>query len=288
MEKQELLKKIEMVIKKQTLSKEVKEAVNKTYIEYQDAYRALLSNIERAIGNEQKYLTELNHIVDYMKYDCEEDREMSIEMGNASYAIKIDAMLENVINGMNTILSREEREKSYPKLEAIIDTEELTEEEKARRDEQEKEESIRKSVTTTVSNVYCAKEIVGSIISEVGSSKDSLMRKVSTSMKNAPNIDYIKFSQEEFKKEIETIVKEAKEKLTVQIKEALDAQDSSIANEIIAIYNQYKETSKELTQREKFSATLQAKVNPEEAIRKIQETTQEKETTRGLSGNIIE
>jgi len=185
MEKQELLKKIQMVVRRQTLPTEVKEAVNNIYTEYQDIYRGVLSKVERAIGNEQKYIAELNRIASYMKRDYEEDCEMSAEMEKTSYAIKVDTMLENIMNVMNTIFRSEETEHSNQILESIIDVEELTEEEKAIRDRQEKEESIRKSTKTPARNMCCAKEIVGSVITEIESSRDSLVTKLHNTMKNA-------------------------------------------------------------------------------------------------------
>lgn len=277
MEKQELLKKIEMVVKRQTLPAAVKEAVSNSYIEYQDVYRGVLSKVERAIGNDQKHITELNHIASYMKKDYEEDCEMSSEMEKTSYAIKIDTMLENIMSEINTILHSEERGQNTQRLEAIIDVEELTEEEKAIRDKQEKEESIRRSAKTPARNMYCAKEIVGSVIAEIESSRDTLVMKLQNAMKDAPNSDYIKIIQARFKEEIEVVNKRAKETLTTQIKEALDDQDNQIAEEIITIYNQYKEIDRPLSQRDKFASALQVKVNPEKAIQKVQEANEQKE-----------
>jgi len=90
------------------------------------------------------------------------------------------------------------------------------------------------------------------------------------------NSDYIKMVQARFKEEIEVINKMARETLTAEIKEALDEQDNKIAEEIIMVYNQYKEISTPpLSQREKFASALQVKVNPEEAIKKMQEAKEE-------------
>lgn len=279
MEEQELLKKIQMIIKKQKVSKEVKKAVDKIYREYQDSYRKLLSNLEQAMGKNSKYLTELNQIASYMKQDYEGDYEMSIEIEDTSYAMKVDSMLEKVTNAINSILNSEN---SSQKLGAIIDVEELTEEEKERRDRLEKEKIIRESTKSTIANKNCAKEIVESIIVEIDSSKDSIMLKVSSNMKNAPNIDYIKMSQLKFKEEIEVIKKEAREKLEQQIKEALDAQDNEIANEIIDSYSKYKEIRKPLTKREKFASDLQVKVNSKEAIQRVQEAKKQEKQEEKL------
>lgn len=264
MEKQELLKKIERVIEQQTLPKEVKEAIDKVYIDYNDAYRSLLSKIEQAIGTDEKQITELNHIASYMKKDYEEEKAVSNEIEQISYSIRVEKMLDQVINALKNILHNEPIEDNKQSLLPILDVEEKSSSEKQK-------EEIKKRAEVTLENKKCAKEIVESVLSEINSSKATLLKKLSNIEKTTSNKEWMQTSQAKFKAEIEAINQKAKTILIPQIEEILNAQDSIIGNQILDLYEEYQKEDKGLTQREKFASTLRAEVNPEEVIRKIEE-----------------
>lgn len=287
MEKRELLKKIERVLQ-QPLPEEIRKAVNEIYINYNDAYRSLLSKVERAIGNDEKLMTELNHIASYMKKDYEEEQQVSNELEEMSYSIRIERMLDNVIGSVKRGLDEEQIENSKQELGAIIDVEE------SENPEERKKEEIERCMQGTLENKKCAKEIVESVLLEINSSQKMLLLKLSTIEKKLPDKAWMQSSQKKFKEEIETISKEAKTNTTIKIEQILNGQNKIMANQILELYEQYQKEGKQLTGREKFVTALHVDVNPQEAVKKVEEERRtiemqkEKIQNEELPGNAIE
>lgn len=267
MKEQELLGKIEKIIKEQPLPEEIKKSVNEIYLDYHDAYHRLLSNIGRIVEKDEKLRTELNNIVSYTNKDYEEDKNASFEIEETSYFIKLEKLAENVRSVMNNIMSNKQNSNKET-LPPILDIEEETS--KERKTQLEQDETIQKYAKTDLENKECAKQITASVLSEIDSSKEALIMKLSN-IKNASSEEEIRYRQGEFLKEIELIKNKAKLKLPLEIEEILRVQEDIISNRIVDIYDQYREDEKNLNSREKFATTLHAQVDEEEAMKKLQE-----------------
>ncbi len=286
MEKIELLKKIEKIIT-EPLPNEITKIVNGIYCDYNTAYRSLLSKVEQAIGNDEKLMIELNHIASYMKKDFEEEKAISEEIEQMSYSIRIERMVDKVIASIQNILKEEQMKKDKPILAPILDVEEEEAPEK------QTQEQIKKATQVTVEDGKCAKEIVESMLSEINSSQKTLLVKLSIIEKRLQDKEWIQHSQKKFKEEIEMINREAKTKAIPQIEQILNGQSQIMTNQILDLYQQYQTEGKPLTEREKFANMLHVEVNPQEAIKKVEEEEKrekqrENMPNQELPGNVIE
>ena len=209
-------------------------------------------------------------------------------MEKTSYLIKLDSMLENVKKVMNNMDRDRKFSDNNLSLPPIIDTEELTKEQKSRKQKRENDETIKSSVNIDSENRKCAQEIVATVKSEIENLKDALIVKLANIKVNR---DYIEHSKREFLNEVELIKSKATLKLIPGIKEILDAQDVEISNYIIDIYDQYTQEKKTLTDREKFVSDIHVEVDTEGAIKKVQgenEIKLEEKNEQALLGNEIE
>lgn len=285
MEERELLKKIEKVVAV-PLPKEITKIINEIYSNYNDAYRNLLSKVEQAIGNDEKLMIELNHIASYMKKDFEEEKMVSEEIEQMSYSIRIERMVDKVTSSIQNMLKEEQKQKDKPILAPILDVEEKDSYQK------QTQEQIEKATQVTVENRKCAKEIIESTLSEINSSQKTLLVKLSAIEKRLLDKSWMQHSQKKFREEIEMINKEAKTKAIPQIEQILDGQSQIMANQILDLYEQYQTEEKPLTGREKFSNMLHVEVNPQEAIKKLEEEEEKKQQenmpNQELPGNAIE
>lgn len=243
MEIKDLLERIEKLVNNQKMPQEIKKLVDEIYINYNSAYKRFLANIQLTIQNNEIYKIQLEDIISYTNKDYENDIETSYEIEQASYLIKLEYMLDNIKNVINNIIKNKEIAK------------ESTE-------KQKDDEIIKKSAIIDVENSRCAQQIKESIISEIESSKDALIMKLS-------NIE-LNSNKDEFLMEIEVIKNKVIEKLMPKIKEILDTQDSQVADDIIDIYNQFIE-EKELVGREKFVSDIHVEVDINQFGRKIEQ-----------------
>lgn len=237
MERQELLKKIRELIKKQRLPKEIKKVVDKVYNEYHDTHNELLSQIKQLVGDNKKAIADLNSIQKYMNKDDEENKNTSYEVEEVCYFLKMEILLADIENRINNMLNgREERK------------------------EKEEEE-------TDTENKKCTQMIVISIISEISSSKKALLMRLSnvTGLKDRSDI---KQKIDKFSEKINHMLNTTKLELTPKIKQILDKEEIEIEKAVFDLYHQYKKI-KGTNSKEKFVDSLHVEVKQQEAIEKL-------------------
>ncbi len=284
MEKRELLGKVEKLIKEQTLPKEVKKLIEETYLEYHDAYYIFLKNIQLTVVDSEAQM-ELNELISSTNRDYEDDIESSKQIENASYAMKIEEMLENIKMVINNMVEERKTDANgISRLSVTSNEEEQTEEGKESKQVARDYRTIKEHTKTNLVNNQCANDIKESGVSEIHSSKEELLTKIALTKKL--NTEQIREFKNNFIKFIELIENKAKLKLPLEIRNILDGQDLAIANQIIKIYEQYRK-EESLSNREQFVSDLQKKVDENQAIQKAEKISEEQIQDKKLPNDVI-
>lgn len=279
-----LLRNVQKIFNEEKTAKEITQLINRIYRDYNDSYRNCLSNVGRIVDGNPKLMEELNNIAVYMKKDYEEDLENIKEIEEISFCDKKDKMLEHMeIVIVNLINQRNSANKHNETLQPILDVDEI------KTEESEEREIIQNNINNHIINAEFCKRVVGSILSEIDSSKKSLISKLS-GIKTQVDIDYAKNI---FISEVDLIEDRIRSEFNYQIKDLINAQDICIANKIYSLYAEYiqqNEIDKGLSQRAKFLEDLHVEVNEMQAIKKADEP---KELQKGkdynpLGENVIE
>lgn len=263
MENRQLIKNIIKYINEQRISQEIKNVIRDTYIDYEDAYKRYLSNLEKEIGNDSKLLFELDNIASYAKREYEGDKASTKEIDDMFFEAKIDNMKEHILATMRNMLENEEHTETSKGLKPILDTEE----------EKDDSQFIRKCINFSKDNRDYALQIKESVVFEIETSKKNIISKVT---KNIPqkeiNLEYINYATRAFENEVNIILNKAKIKVPTTIKEELDSLDDKIVSDIIDMYtNEMHGKNNEKEQREEFIADLKVKVDEGEAVKKVLE-----------------
>lgn len=252
MERQELLKKIRELIKKQRLPKEIKKMVDKVYKEYHNTHNELLSQIKQLVGDNKKAIADLNYIQNYINKEDEENKGTSYEVEEVSYFLKMEMLLADIEKRISNMLNgREERK------------------------EKEEEEEEKEEIDTE--NKKCTKMIVITIISEISSSKKALLMRLSN-VKGLKDRSDIKQKIDEFSEKINNMLNTTKLELTPKIEQILETEEIEIRKAVFDLYHQYKKINEpnNKEKKEKFVASLHVEVKQQEAIERLPKE-QEKE-----------
>lgn len=290
MKEKYVIENIRTCISKQKLPQEIKKVIDDTYLDYGYAYRLYLSNIERAIGNNEMILEELSHIASWSKREYQEDIEITKEISEMNFESKINIMQEETTLIIRNMLKQEKNENYLVGLQPILDIEETN--------EYEEGDNIRNGMDFTKENKQCAEQIKESITSEIHSSKKNLIAKVTRVIPhNKDNFEYINYATRAFENEISIILNKAKMQIPTVIEYELDLLDNKIIEDVIKIYKSQHEIDKKQGEdtleikRKKFVDNLRENVDEEEAIRKIskeREKNKEIDLGKDLPGNVIE
>lgn len=242
MERQELLKKVRELIKKQRLPKEIKKMVDKVYKEYHNAHSELLSQIKQLVGDNKKAIADLNYIQNYINKEDEENKGTSYEVEEVSYFLKMEMLLADIEKRISNMLNgREEREEK----------------------EEEEEE-------TDTENKKCTKMIVISIISEISSSKKALLMRLSN-VEGLKDRSDIKQKIDEFSEKINNMLNTTKLELAPKIEQILETEEIEIRKTVFDLYHQYKKINEpnNKEKKEKFVDSLHVEVKQQEAIERL-------------------
>ena len=245
MEERQIIEKIRRYLDGQNLPKEVNEIVENIYLDYEDAYKKYLASIGRIVENNQELSVMLNNILSYAKRDYEEDKYSTKELKELAFEEKSKKMKDDDSN---------------------------------KAEEQEKEDiSLKRQMKFQRENKECVEEIRESVVSEIQSSKKSLIMKIEVNIaKGIREKAYIEYAKQAFENEVNLILNKAKLELPTIAKEKMDLFDEKIVADIIEICRNERsiEIEKEHyieTQRGKFVGKLKAEINENVAIRNIEE-----------------
>lgn len=260
MKLQNLLQNIKRLLNEDKIPKEITDIIDRIYLDYNDAYRNCLSNISHLVEENPKLMEELSHITSYMSRDYEEDIECNREIEEIAYCSKKEKNYEDIqIVIRNLVAQRGDKNRADGEsLRAIIDVDEIEEDEESK--------TIQRNVNNDVINTEFCREIKGSILSEIDSSRKILISKLFNISKQV-DVTYVK---DKFSNEVEIIKNSIQDKLFISVKESLNEHDIDIANKIYSLYIQYiKENENEvaLSTREKFVRGLQFKVDEQKAVK---------------------
>lgn len=265
MEERQIIEKIRRYLDGQNLPKEVNEIVENIYLDYEDAYKKYLASIGRIVENNQELSVMLNNILSYAKRDYEEDKYSTKELKELAFEAKRNNMKEKISNILISIFATEKSKK-------------MKDDDSNKAEEQEKEDiSLKRQMKFQRENKECVEEIRESVVSEIQSSKKSLIMKIEVNIaKGIREKAYIEHAKQVFENEVNLILNKAKLELPTIAKEKMDLFDEKIVADIIEIYRNERsvEIEKEHyieTQRDKFVGKLKAETNENVAIRNIQE-----------------
>lgn len=265
MEERQIIEKIRRYLDGQNLPKEVNEIVENIYLDYEDAYKKYLASIGRIVENNQELSVMLNNILSYAKRDYEEDKYSTKELKGLAFEAKRNNMKEKISNIVISIFAAEKSKK-------------MKDDDSNKAEEQEKEDiSLKRQMKFQRENKECVEEIRESVVSEIQSSKKSLIMKIEVNIaKGIREKAYIEYAKQAFENEVNLILNKAKLELPTIAKEKMDLFDEKIVADIIEIYRNERsiEIEKEHyieTQRGKFVGELKAEINENVAIRNIEE-----------------
>lgn len=265
MEERQIIEKIRRYLDGQNLPKEVNEIVENIYLDYEDAYKKYLASIGRIVENNQELSVMLNNILSYAKRDYEEDKYSTKELKELAFEAKRNNMKEKISNIVISIFAAEKSKK-------------MKDDDSNKAEEQEKEDiSLKRQMKFQRENKECVEEIRESVVSEIQSSKKSLIMKIEVNIaKGIREKAYIEYAKQAFENEVNLILNKAKLELPTIAKEKMDLFDEKIVADIIEICRNERsiEIEKEHyieTQRGKFVGKLKAEINENVAIRNIEE-----------------
>ena len=276
MKEKQIIEKIRNYINEQKLPLGVKKIIENIYLDYEDSYRGYLSNIQRIINNE-KMQTELNHIASFARREYEDDKSSTKEIEDLAFEAKINKMKEE-ISSIIVNLQREE----VNTLKGINNENENEEESKVN--------TIRKHLDFSKENKNCAVEIKGSVISEIESSKKTLITRIQSNIpRNEENAAYINHARVAFENEVNLILNKAKLQIPTEIESELKILDNKIIEDVIDMYNKEhaisegeQENAIEL-KRKNFVEGLQKEVDEDKAFKKVLKELQ-KQTALSING----
>ena len=276
MKEKQIVEKIRNYIIEQKLPLRVREMIEKIYLDYEDSYKRYLSNIQRII-NHEKMQTELNNIASFARREYEDDKTSTKEIEDLAFETKINKSKEEI----SSIIVSLQREGTN----TLISTN--SEDEKK---EESRADAIKKHLDFSKENKNCAVEIRESVISEIESSKKTLITRIQSSIpRNEENVTYINYAREAFENEVNLILNKAKLQIPTEIESELKILDDKIIEDVIDMYNQenvLSEGEQENTiesKRKNFVEGLQEEIDEDEAFKKVLEE-QQRQTALSING----
>lgn len=286
----ELQLKVQKIINEEKEPEEIKKIIDSILLDYKDAYTVYIRNIATTIQNDRKRSEDMDHIASYVTKDYEEIQETmrTIQIAEEEYRKK--EMEEQVIPAIQG-LAKEKEQKDLGKVldgSFLLDDRETPEQREQRQDR----ELIEHNINGEQKHNRYIKEIKNTIISEIKSSKNMVIKKIKELELN--NI-YAEIQTKKFEEEIKNVVDKATIDLQ-RIKQILELQDKKMCNQIISQWEQYREGNKTIDktkntaqiQREQFRARISqnVQVDNQAAIEKVQEGEKEN-NGKTLPGDLI-
>lgn len=286
----ELQLKVQKIINEEKEPEEIKKIIDSILLDYKDAYTVYIRNIATTIQSDRKRSEDMDHIASYVTKDYEEIQETmrTIQIAEEEYRKK--EMEEQVIPAIQG-LAKEKEQKDLGKVldgSFLLDDRETPEQREQRQDR----ELIEHNINGEQKHNRYIKEIKNTIISEIKSSKNMVIKKIKELELN--NI-YAEIQTKKFEEEIKNVVDKATIDLQ-RIKQILELQDKKMCNQIISQWEQYREGNKTIDktkntaqiQREQFRARISqnVQVDNQAAIEKVQEGEKEN-NGKTLPGDLI-
>lgn len=254
-ETKKLIDNIKEYIKGQEVPSQIKEMIEKSYSEYEIAYKKFIANIGIIIKGNKELEEKLARIKQCADREYEEDKMATREMANSVFEHKLNRMQEK-----NIILIRNFVEEEF----------------------EEDEEEAKNSVSFEKENQNCAVGIRESVVSEIDSSAKGVITKVRNYIpKTKENEKYIENLEKILKMEVNKILSKAKGKMSEEVIEELRNLDEKVEQEVFERYQAQKEIKAKRTTRANFVEGLAVKVDSEEALKRVIEE-QQKETALSI------
>lgn len=284
----DIISKIENIIKTQESSERIKAIINTIYSDYRDSFKRYLSQMFRIVEGNPKCEEKLLNL----RYEIEKDfDEMKITIDTIQIAEEdsrknnLQEYLIPTIRRMGTKL-QEKKENTD-----VLDASFLLDENTEQTEKQSNTEMIESAIIGKTNNFKYTNEIKNNLVSELKSSQNMIIHKMQEII--TPNIDTRK-AQMIFEEDINLIINNTILK-SGNIRQILDERDQNMSKCISEIWDEFcKQTNKEETakqQKDAFRERLSEGVHVDEEIakRKVEEAKIEnKDKLNVLPDNLIE